>query len=160
MVPHIVDLYWSMTEHNLDYANLFFQSLERISIYLRTPEGKDNITLCNLLQFMASAISTLPVSNELQICTATTLNQSSTHEYFIDSLSCVVLHCGASFVKFCSQVPLSNEVEIHIISLPNLCTLQFNNPLITLCLTPSCSLHSFLHPSQSVFLKETLLQNG
>lgn len=127
--PTLQTLSWPVTEHNLNYTDLFFsRSLERISIHLRNPEGKDDITLCNLLQSMASAISALPVSDELQVFTVTTSNQSYICKYFTESLSRVVLRCGASLVKFRSMVSLSDEATIHMISLPNLRTLRFDNP--------------------------------
>jgi len=125
--PALQDLFWSTTEFNLPYANLFFSPrLKKIHIYVSW--SRDNIALpLGSLQTLASIISALPTSC-LERISMDTSHQTMPWAHFRDSFSSVILRCGSSFTEYNSPVPLSNAALDHLIHLPHLHTWHIYGP--------------------------------
>ena len=130
--PALQEFTWHITRRNAPYGKLFFSPrLEKITIF-PVWHQQDSDGYRKLVSSVASTFSTLPVPGGLQVLVIAALNNrihdSLPWEYFKDSFSSVVLRLGPSLTNFNSVVPLSDEAVVHLISLPNLQTLELDTP--------------------------------
>ena len=143
--PALQVFIWHITRRNAPYGDLFFSPrLEKITIILVWHQ-QDSNGCRNLMSSVASTFSTLPVPGGLRVLAIAALDNrihdSLPWEYFKDSFSSVVLHSRPSLTSFGSVVPLSDEVVVHLISLPNLRSLELDTPPL-----PHSTLHSLIFP--------------
>jgi len=138
--PALQTLYWMVAETNLPYATLFFSShLEKIYVYMSWSEERCTVPR-GILPAIASAISVLHTS-ALQCLYVGVGVDGAPLEYFKDSLSTVILHCGPSLTEIRSVVRLSDAAANHLIKLPTSVpsTLKVLLQAIPLHLCPSFS---------------------
>ena len=125
--PALQTLSWSITESNLPYADLFFSPhLEEVFIQVSWSLSVLKVP-SDILPTIASTISILPTST-LQVLLVVINCRTIPSTYLKDSLSSVVLRCGASLTEFSSPIPLSGAAVNHLIQLPHLRTWRTRDP--------------------------------
>jgi len=125
--PALEGLYWSITESNLPYADLFFSPHLKIISIVAQWSWDISSAPPDVLQTLASTISTLPTSS-LQRIVVGADHDTMSWAYFKDSLSSVILRCGPSFTEYDSPIPLSDAAVNHLIHLPHFCSWRIHNP--------------------------------
>lgn len=123
--PALQDLWWTITETNLPYVDLFFSShLKTISIYNSWSSRGFEVPR-DLLPSIASTISTLPTSALQSLLVDHNMMPWAD---LTDSISSVVLRCGPSLAGFTSPIPLSDAAMNHLIQLPHLRVWRIGRP--------------------------------
>ena len=149
--PALQDLYWDTTESNVPHADMLFSpSLKKIEIHAALKWSRLGVPP-GILPRLASTISALPTSS-LERIEIGGGDRTIPWVYLKDSMSSIVLRCGASFTEYDSPVPLSDAAANHLIQLPHLHTLCIHGP------PPSYSTASL--PLVFPPLKELTLKDG
>ena len=148
--PALRDLSWCITELNVLYIDLFLSPhLQRIFISASSSWNYTGVPLA-ILPTLASITSALPASS-LERISVENSDLKIPWARFKDSFSSVILHCGPSFTKYDSPVPLSNAAMDHLIHLSRLHTLRIHGSPPTY---PTSSLPLVFPPLKELTLGE------